>query len=362
MKLSFESGLHSFSQGQTVRGEVVGSDDSGSLVVVNGLPVVTSKKLEVGKQFVGNIDNVEGRQATISVVGEGADQLISLVPEKAVAQLGLSVTEENLGILAMLRRFGLPSSLEWFQKIKNIMQTQGVLSDKDTLEALGLLLSRGLSKSALSVLKEYVSGGLRLGSILSKMGSTSDETLKKDWLASNLLSKLVAGLENKDFRLESQGGPDKFPTELASNLLLQEILSVPPDVNQEGRLYFQWPIFWSGQDVPDTLEGEAFFQANTEQKPSFSLRILVEPPRLGALEIGIHRISDSLWTHFGVTNPQSHEFLNGIFTKLSESLRALGWKSVRLTSGPISQKDHFLAPRENAPIEQPAVTVLDIKV
>lgn len=362
MKVAFNMPGAMFGPGQKVRGEVLGSGEGGSMAVLNGVPVRTDKALTPGKALNGTIETVDGDQAMVSLLSEGGEDGGQMpVTDQMLSSLGLPANDENRAILALLRRLNIPLTPAILEQAKELFAKLGLGLKSNDLDALGLVLLRKLPASILPLLKEYLAGDMRLGKLFSNL-SDADKGKIRDLLSAGNLMKLLAsdkGLEAfKEFQVPFR---DKAPGDLAENLVFQEILSAPPQDSQEGRLYFQWPLFWQGQEVPDTLEGEAYYSGNQEKERGFSLRLLMNPPHLGPMEIGVHRMKTALWVHFGLGNPSRSDDLKKMFPALSDSLRNQGWNSVRLTAGAISNRPNFLSPPESERDAQP-IKHLDLKV
>lgn len=362
MKVSFNMPGAMFGPGQKVQGEVLGSGEGGSMAVLNGVPVRTDKALTPGKSLNGTIETINGDQAMVTLLSEGGEDGDQIpVTDQMLSSLGLPTNEENRAILAMLRRLNIPLSPAILDQARELFSKLGLGLKNHDLDALGLVLLRKLPAGIFPLLKEYLAGDMRFGKLFSGLSET-DKGKIRDLLSAGNLMKLLAsdkGLEAfKDFQMPFR---DKAPGDLAENLVFQEILSAPPQDSQEGRLYFQWPLFWQGQDVPDTLEGEAYYSGNQGKERGFSLRLLMNPPNLGPMEIGVHRMKTALWIHFGLGDPSMGDEVKKMFSALSDSLRNQGWNSVRLTAGAISNRPNFLSPPESERDPQ-SINHLDVKV
>ena len=149
--------------------------------------------------------------------------------------------------------------------------------------------------------------------------------------------------------------------EVAENLALQELFSNLPDANNDGNIYFQWPIFWNGQELPDCLEGEAFFPNKNNQKEGFCLRILVTPPNLGQTEISLTTKGKELYVHFGV-NEKLMDSFRSIFAPIRENILALGdYESVQFTIGRNREHRNFFSREAKLPNAPQRNTYIDFK-
>ena len=153
----------------------------------------------------------------------------------------------------------------------------------------------------------------------------------------------------------------EFAHKLAEVFALQELLDASGTGDQEHRIYFQWPMYWADQEVPDTLEGEAFFSGNDDRERGFSLRVLVSPPALGTCELHLHALRDTLWIHLGAEREDVPAlFLDGV-EPLKQRLAALGWASVRCTARVMKPRASFLSPAAPAR-SQPLPGGINIRV
>ena len=149
--------------------------------------------------------------------------------------------------------------------------------------------------------------------------------------------------------------------DVVENLGLQELLSNMPDANNDGSIYFQWPIFWNGQELPDCLEGEAFFPNKNNQKEGFCLRILVTPPNLGQTEISLTTKEKELYVHFGV-NEKLMDAFRSIFNSIRENILAAGdYESVQFTIGRNREHRNFFSREAKLPNAPQRNTYIDFK-
>ncbi len=335
MKISFQS-LTLLPTSQRVQGEVLHSDDSGSMVMLNGVPVKTNQKLAQGMKINGRIEQMQGRQGVLSLQAD-------MVETQGIQSEGLeNLSSQDAALATALKRMGLSLTPDLLKAARELLARLNTTPDAAALNALGLLLSRNLSEDQFPILKKYFEGKLRFDRILAKLQGLAPDALRANWNEGKLLEKLFALLDGSE--IPEMGSLDGAETEgWIESLQFQEILSQPPEKDQEGRMVFQWPIFWQDQELPDTLEGEAFYPPQGNSERGFSLRLLVSPPRLGKMEVGIHQLQEALWVHFAPQSGETRKLLEGAFPTLSERLSGAGWKSVRMTSGPLPVREHFFA-------------------
>lgn len=355
VRLTLEGAGRGWTPGQVVRGEVLASDEKGSLLVVEGRPVTTNKKLEVGQTLAGRVEVGTDGQAHLAVEAEEGASAPPGGGARAVLQhFGLLATEENLALWRLLQRASGRPSPEALLALKDLLARLGAGLDRPSQQALGLLLARRLPEGAFPLLLKYVRGEMTFARLWQDLPTAWREALQQAWGEKPLLDRLVGLLQEgvADDLAAGQALAEEWP----ANLALQEMLSQPPIGAAEGRLYFQWPVFWEGMDLPDTLEGEAFYEGGEGPGRGFSLRVQVTPPRLGRLEIGLHRLREALWIHFAAQQAEAIPALRTIFEPLEERLRASGWTSLRLTVGRLPERAFFLAPLEAAmdPAKDPA--------
>ncbi|HNW37186.1 MAG TPA: flagellar hook-length control protein FliK, partial [Candidatus Ozemobacteraceae bacterium] len=344
MRLSFNLPSLSLTSGQSVRAEVISSDEKGSNVLLNGVPTRISEKLEAGRRIDGRIEKTANGQAVLNLSGE-ADSPAESVAEKFLSSIGASPDADNVSLVQTLRRHGIPLTDDWFRRAREMMLKLGVgTGDRASLDALALLLRFRSPESGFALLKSYIRGTMNFAELVAKLGTGEAELLKKNWNSGRVMDHLLELISRSgDPAAETTAD---LPASLADNLILQELLSNAPQPGEEGRIYFQWPLYWEGQGVPDTLEGESFVPPKGHEEQGYSLRILVHPPSLGDLEIALHRLDTSLWVHFSASKQDSRQALSGVFPALQERLRELSWASVKLTVGTLPVRSTFLGPTE----------------
>ncbi len=345
MKVDFTNPGTFFSAGQKVHAEVVESNEHGSRVLVNGIPITTGKQLPQGKKVVGVVENVQGNQATLNLSENVSTQTDDEVGSSVLKSLNLSSDPENKIVLESLRKLGIPINAELIQKGRELLNALKIPLSQLNRDAVGLILLKNLPPSAYPLLKEYLQGGLKLGNALLMLLDSDKEKLSGIWRKGELMRKILSLSPEKIGELKA-GLKEHLPEEVARNLAFQDLFSVAPKENREGNTYFQWPIFWKDQEIPDTLEGEAYFSGKDGKDAGFSLRVLVNPPNLGALEVGIHKIQKSLWVHFGAEKFSESNPIGTMLPALTTALENQGWKPVRLTIGQKSNRKIFLLPPE----------------
>ncbi|HOY67464.1 MAG TPA: flagellar hook-length control protein FliK [Candidatus Ozemobacteraceae bacterium] len=345
MRLSFDLPSLPLTSGQSVRAEVVSSDEKGSDILLNGIPTRVSERLEAGKKLEGKIERNAAGQAVLDFSGEAAP------PEEGatvafLSSIGSPPDAESMALTQTLRKHGIPLTEDWFRRAREMMLRLGVgAGDKAGLDALVLMLRFRSGENGFPLLKEYVNGNLKFGALFEALGRADIELLRQGWGSGRLVDRLLELISQP--RDQGASAPD-LPASMADNLALQELLSQPPQPGEEGRVYFQWPLFWEGQDVPDTLEGEAFVPPKGQEEQGYSLRILVHPPTLGDLEVAIHRLESQLWIHFSAALPEARQRLGTIFPALQARLKELSWSAVKLTVGTLPARKTFLGPTEPA--------------
>ncbi|HEY9069117.1 MAG TPA: hypothetical protein VIV61_02615 [Candidatus Ozemobacteraceae bacterium] len=350
MRLSFNLPSLPLTSGQSVRAEVVSSDEKGSDILLNGVPTRVPERLEAGRNLEGKIERNAAGQAVLNFSGEVA------LPEEGAAtafltSIGSPPDAESMALTQTLRKHGIPLTEDWFRRAREMMLRLGVgAGDKAGLDALVLLMRFRSAESGFPLLKEYVNGNLRFGALFEALGRADIELLRQGWGAGRLVGRLLELVTQP--RDQGTSAPE-LPAAMADNLALQELLSQPPQAGEEGRVYFQWPLFWDGQDAPDTLEGEAFVPPKGQEEQGYSLRILVHPPTLGSLEVAVHRLESQLWIHFSSASAESRKALGSIFPALQARLKELSWASVKLTLGLLPVRKTFLGPTEpGSPVER----------
>lgn len=342
MRLSFNLPSLALAHGQSVKAEVVSSDEKGSSILLNGIPTRVKEKLETGQQIHGRIERTSNGQTVLSLAAE-SDVTSEGAVEKFFDSLGIAPDPDNLALAQTLRRHGIPLTDDWFRRAREMMLKLGTgTGDRAALDALALMLRFKVPDSGFALLRAYVKGSMRFAEVMAKLGSGEAEALKSSWNSGRVLEHLI-DLIGKSGE-SPKGLSTEFPASLVDNLVLQELLSNAPQAGEEGRIYFQWPIYWEGQELPDTLEGESFVPPKGREDQGYSLRILVHPPTLGDMEIALHRLESNLWVHFSASSPDSRAALADMFPSLQTRLKDLSWASVKLTVGILPVRETFLGP------------------
>lgn len=352
MRLSFDLPSLNLAHGQSVRAEVVSSDEKGSNILLNGVPTRVKEKLEAGKSISGRIERSENGQTILTLAAE-SDLTSEGAVDRFFASLGITPGQDDLALARTLRRHGIPLTGDWFRLAREMMLKLNLgmgTRDRTSLNALALMLRFKVPESGFALVRAYVKGDMRFAEVMAKLGSGEAEALKTNWNSGRVLDHLLdlIGASGES----TEGRATELPASLVDNLVLQELLSNAPQSGEEGRIYFQWPIYWEGQEYPDTLEGESFVPPKGNKDQGYSLRILVHPPTLGNMEIALHRLESNLWVHFSASNPASREALSGMFPTLQARLKELSWASVKLTVGILPVRETFLGPTEPETVSQ----------
>lgn len=353
MKLSLPSNPAEALPGRAVRAEVVASEGGRSLVMVNGRPMHVAGEYQAGQQVNGRLAATAGGFSIIA-----ADNSEGVSAEKLLQNAGLH--ESGPQLTAAFKSYGVPVTSENLQLAAELIKQlpQGAGSP----ELIALLIARKLPAGAAPLLLDYLNGKIKFAALFASLEKSSQASLQTSWGQGKLMDALLAIIR------DGQAGGSSKVRQLAgkledwvAGLKLQEVFSTPPDGSNEGRIYFQWPIFWHGQDVPDTLEGEAFVPAGSDKEQGFSLRLLVNPPALGQVEVALNQQQRSLWVHFGVAEPMITSF-TGIFSTIRDRLLASGdYDQIRLTIGKVRLLNNFFSTRpESAP--QKMTPHIDLKV
>jgi hypothetical protein len=357
MKIGLDTLSGYFGSGQKVQGEVIGSGDGKSQVVLNGIPARLDRALPVGQRIEGTVEPGAGGQAVLTLTGAGEAMGSA---EGWLTRNRLSPDQVNQDLIKAFQTFRFPITPELLSQARELFERLGLSGEPAEMETLALMMMRKLPASIFPLLKQYVQGGMRLGDLLARLSPEERALMSAEWSMGRLWEKLGEFLQGKETAGFTPGLRAGLSAEVLANIALQESLTNPSLPDQEGHFYFQWPIFWSQSDVPDTLEGEAYFAHSDRDEPGFSMRLLVSPPRLGPLEVGLHRVQQSLWVHFGAEKTSARPALQSMFPGLIEALKALDWNAVKLTLGTKSVRNHFLAPAPISGREEPE-TRLDVR-
>ncbi|MBF0544891.1 MAG: flagellar hook-length control protein FliK [Candidatus Riflebacteria bacterium] len=363
MRINLDLPSTLFKSNQSVKGEVISSNEKGSLLLINGQLARTDKKLSIGQKLTGSVDSKSQNEEQIEVDLEFDKTDISSEdlqnPTKFLTEAELPRNFDGKSTIEILRSFGLPLNLKTLETLQKLFKAFGIPKTFSDMEAASLLIGRNLPLNAFPTLKKYFSGTLNFENLLSKLDPKVMKFLQKNWTEGKTfenISKLLKGEKNEIFdSVEKEQIKDA-----AENLFLQEILSKPPEENTEGRLFFQWPIYWSHQEIPDTLEGEAFYPPKSREDMGFALRVMVNPPRLGKIELLLNQLKEGLWVLFMPEKSETESKLIQSFSKLKKALENKSWKSIKLSIGEYPNRRSFLSP-ENSASSHRSPRKLDVK-
>lgn len=351
MKLSFPS--NDPAGGAAVKVEVVASEGGRSLAMVNGRPLHIAGEYQPGQQVDGRLAATEGGFKIIA-----ADNSSGVSAEKLLQNAGLH--ESGPQLAAAMKSYGVPITGENLRMAAELIRQ--LPEGAANTELVALLLARKLPVAAAPLLLSYLSGQLKLSALFAALDKPAQTLLQNSWGQGKLLETLLTmiregGGGNAETVRRLAGGVEEW----VAGLQLQELFSQASDGPHEGKIYFQWPIFWHDQDVPDTLEGEAFVPGGSDKEQGFSLRVLVHPPALGQVEVAMNQLQRDLWVHFGV-EAEMIEVFKTIFADVRERVLAGGdYDQVRITIGKTRLLNNFFSTRiETEPVLRPQK--LDIKV
>lgn len=347
MKLSSLSGLNSSLPNHSIKTELVAGNDGKSLVLVNGRPLQIDTNAEALPK---------------SVVSANQAQTESLVsqPGQILARAGLENTQENQELLQTMRQYGVPLTPENAGKAAAVAAAMPSFSlDSSALGAVVLVLLRRLPFDSAELVHKYLGGKLKFATLFQENPQLAEVFRENRGLADVLqrLQQMMTQREKQSFLPALKDGEDIKG--LTENLLLQELMSETGNLQKENQVYFQWPIFWANRDLPDTLEGEAFFKNGKEQ--GFCLRLLVSPPSLGQIEVAMNHLDQALWVHFGADQGVLED-IRSIFPLLLSQLENAGFAQVRLTAGKLRKIEHFLLEAVTPTDSSPSLAKLDIRV
>jgi hypothetical protein len=284
-------------------------------------------------------DNAEGVTSN-KVVQDGNLPNLDSKTLLTLKSYGVTLNPENLKLIAAI--------------IKNM---PGKVNMGDLL---GLLISKKLPIENSELLSKYISGDIKFSALFANLSEEALNELRASWNTGKMLEKLE-NLVKLGNSVSNAVENSELAEEVAENLALQELFSNLPDANNDGNIYFQWPIFWNGQELPDCLEGEAFFPNKNNQKEGFCLRILVTPPNLGQTEISLTTKGKELYVHFGV-NEKLMDSFRSIFTPIRENILALGdYESVQFTIGRNREHRNFFSREAKMPNASQRNTYIDFK-
>ncbi len=341
MKISLQGPAQAFTSGQSVRGEVVGHQNGQSLAVINGIMTRIPRRLPIGHTFSGRVQ--QGENGETVVESQTPDrQNRSASTQISHPQVKLDATPENRQLTELMKQFGVPVTAETLEEIRHRLPQGSSLTDSPKLRAILLMLARKLPEQHLKSLESYFSGRQRLSDVFARLDGEALSQTRREWGLGRSFAKLLELLEKG--HVADSDRSNAVTDQLSENLLFQTLFDVSPTHDGERQIYFQWPLFWQGRDIPDTIEGECFFSRKDSVHRGFSVRVLVHPPNLGDMEIGIHEFEKALWVHFGVSGQAARDALPTSFESMRETLLGQSWKSVKLTIGTKSPRPGLLDP------------------
>jgi hypothetical protein len=357
MKLFFDSSSHGLSNGQSVKAEVVAKESGSSLVIINGSPQKIDGELAVGQEVSGKIVvSSDGRVSLeISSATEGKTDY-----SKILSQLGLSDNAENRELMAAFSRFGLPFDRSLLSKASNLAGQLGF--SKGLGDAIAFSILKGLPENKIGLVLKYFEGKIRFSELFSKLNVSVSNEFKQAWGQGEILKKALELISAKTIGDQKfEGLKQEFAEKLSENFEFQSILSDSNEKNSENKIYFQWPLFWDNSNLPDTLEGEAFYPPEKQKaEQGFSIRIRITPPNLGGMEISLNKIRSSVWAHFAVESAESEKAVRGIFLQIRQALKNFGWDEVKVSSGKLVKSAGFFSKSEEQ-LQKKARHLLDLK-
>ncbi len=349
MDISSISALGRLLPDQPVKAEVVASSGGKSLVLVNGRPVQVDADISAQAQLRS------------PAPAAGAVNQVAVSPEQILSQAGLEKNEQNLQLIETLRQYGIPLTPENTGKAAAAAATLPQFAmNRMALGTVALLILRRLPLEAAPLLYDYLNGKLKYANLFGEDHELGRVMRTSAGFADILkqLRQMLGERQNIEHPLRHISG--EAGEKLAENLMLQDLLTEAGSSSQESRVYFQWPLFWANQPLPDTLEGEAFFMPGDKEQ-GFCLRLLVEPPTLGKMEVAMNQLDKTLWVHFGA-DPEVLGDIRSIFPALSDCLKNQGFAEVRLTLGKLRKIEHFLLEPHDEPELPGKAHKLDLRV
>ncbi|MBU1108671.1 MAG: flagellar hook-length control protein FliK, partial [Candidatus Riflebacteria bacterium] len=220
---------------------------------------------------------------------------------------------------------------------------------------IALLLAKKLPASGFSLLRDYLGGNLKFAALFAGLEKSMLAGLRESWSQGRLMQALQQLVKEGMAGARPAGLlPGDGVEDFVASLQLQEMLTRQAEGANEARMYFQWPLFWQDQDLPDTLEGEAFIPDGNDPEQGFSMRLLVCPPSLGQVEVALHQLKKNLWVHFGVEETVIEQ-VRTIFPMLQEQLADQQWEQLRFTVGKVRLLQDFFSSAEEAcePAQKP---------
>lgn len=329
--------------GRQVNAEVIASEGGRSLVLVNGKPTAVAGSLTVGHQMSGQLAATDGGFSIIA-----GDSSNGVSAEKLLNNAGIH--EGGSELTSAFRRYGVALSQENLKLSGEILKTlPDTTLNRLNAGVIALLLAKKLPVIGFALLRDYLGGNLKFDALFAGLDKSTLAGLREAWGQGRMMEALqqlikdgMAG--NRPAGLLQGEKVEDF----VASLQFQEIMTRQAENGNEGRMYFQWPLFWNGQDLPDTLEGEAFMPNGNDPEQGFSLRLLVSPPALGQVEVSMHQLKKNLWVHFGVET-KAIELVRTIFPLLQERLATdQQWENLRFTVGRVRLLNDFFSSAEEA--------------
>lgn len=329
--------------GRQVSAEVIASEGGRSLVLINGVPVDADGSYPVGHRLAGQLAASDGGFKIIA-----ADNSGGVSAEKLLANAGIH--EGGSELTAAFRRYGNALTQENLTLAGELLKSlPDVALDRLNAGVIALLLAKKLPAAAFSLLRDYLGGNLKFEALFAGLDKATLAGLREAWGQGRMFEALQQLIKDGMAGSRPAGLPSADAIEeLVASLQLQEMLTRQAENGNEARLFFQWPLFWHGQDLPDTLEGEAFIPGDKDPEQGFSLRLLVKPPSLGPVEVALHQLKKNLWVHFGVETAVIEQ-VRSFFPLLQERLAGQDWEQLRFTVGKVRLLTDFFAAEEPAP-------------
>ena len=278
----------------------------------------------------------EGSKQNLEIIKEPTQQLTKITTtDSAVVDSGRILSDAGITANAAefqtaMKEYGVSMTAENMQLAAEYSKTlpKG-LSDNSQL--LALMIARKIPTNQASMVLDYLSGNLKFSALFEGLPKEILFELKQSWGEGQMLDALKKIISN-DGSIEKDVFNQAFKTDnLATELVFQELATKLPTFQEEGQIFFQWPVFWGDSDVPDTLEGEAYVPDKDGSEQGFGLRLIVTPPKLGQIEIFMNGIKRNLSVNFGVEE-RAFEPIKSIFEVTRKNILALGdFDSVRIT-------------------------------
>lgn len=345
MKIYSLPHIAELSAGRQVNAEVIASEGGRSLVLLNGVPVDADGSYPIGHQLSGRLAVSDGGFRIIA-----ADNSGGVTAEKLLANAGIH--EGGGELTGALRRYGVTLSQENLKLAGEIIKSlpEGALTRLNA-GVIALLLAKKLPATAFSLLRDYLSGNLKFAALFAGLDKATLAGFRESWGQGRLMEALQQLINDGVAGARSAGMlAGESIDEFVVNLQLQEMLTRQAENGSEARMYFQWPLFWHGQDLPDTLEGEAFIPDGNDPEQGFSLRLLVSPPSLGRVEVALHQLKKNLWVHFGV-EALVIEQVRTVFPLLQQRLAQQEWEQLRFTVGKVRLLCDFFSSTEEVAVD-----------